>query len=102
MKIFSVPVTCDMDFKGEGIAETFMVNKAKWHKACHLKFAPSRLLKVKEQLGKKRQLESTQADEEPRKSRRFKGIPSQENCIFCSEGSGKLHIYATMKLDQKL
>lgn len=93
---------CDMDFKGEGSAETFMLNKAKWHKSCHLKFAPSKLIKVKEQLGKKRQLESTGADEGLRKSRRSTGIPSQENCIFCSEGTGKLHICATMKLDQNL
>ncbi len=35
-------------------AVSFMENRAKWHKTCHLKFAPSKLLRLKHQIGEKR------------------------------------------------
>ena len=40
-------------FASEDTAETFMTHKAKWHKSCFLKCAPSKLEVV---LGKKRKL----------------------------------------------
>ncbi len=48
----SLPVS--VDFKGEGNAGVFMNHRAKWHKSCHLKFALSKLARVKQQLGKKK------------------------------------------------
>ena len=99
-EVQSLPVP--VDFKGEDSAETFMNHKAKWHKSCHLKFAPSKLVRVKQQLGKKRSLEAS-GDEVRRKSKRASvGTPSQASCIFCSEVSGKLHSCTTMTLDHDL
>ena len=34
----------------------WIINQAKWHKTCHLKFAPSKLLRAREQWNKKCQL----------------------------------------------
>ena len=33
-------------FSEEHDAEAFLKNQAKWHKGCHLKFAPSKLLRL--------------------------------------------------------
>ena len=43
-----------MKFSDEHDAESFMENQAKWHNSCYLKFAPSKLSRMK---GKKRLLE---------------------------------------------
>lgn len=40
----SLPVS--IKFNDEYNAETFLRNEAKWHKTCHLKFAPSKLLRL--------------------------------------------------------
>ena len=60
------------------------------HKACHLKFAPSKLLRAREKT--KRQLEAD-FPALPEEGRRFKrlrvGTPCVESCIFCSEVGGK-------------
>ena len=99
-EVQSLPVP--VDFKGEDSAETFMNYKAKWHKSYHLKFALSKLVRVKQQLGNKRSLEAS-GDEVWRKSKRASvGTPSQAICIFCSEVSGKLHSCTTMTLDHDL
>jgi hypothetical protein len=34
-------------------ADRFLEHRAKWHKSCHLKFPPSKLMKVQEQSEKK-------------------------------------------------
>jgi len=95
----SLPVS--VDFKGEGNAEVFMNHRAKWHKSCHLKFALSKLARVKQQLGKKRSLGAS--DEGTRKSKRTSvGIQDQASCIFCSVASGKLHNCTTLTLDHDL
>ncbi len=95
----SLPVS--VDFKGEGNAEVFMKHRAKWHKSCHLKFALSKLARVKQQLGKKRSLGAS--DEGTRKSKRTSvGIQDQASCIFCSVASGKLHNCTTLTLDHDL
>ena len=46
-----------VDFK-DGTPGKFMENKAKWHKSCHLKFALSKLERIKESTEKKRKKET--------------------------------------------
>lgn len=97
----NLPAT--VKFDENETAESFMVNKAKWHKACHLKFAPSKLLRAREKT--KRQLEADfpALPEEGRRSKRLRvGKPCVESCIFCSEVGGKLHKCSTMSLDWDL
>lgn len=94
----SLPVP--VQFSGEQSPEEFMAHKAKWHKSCHLKFAPSKLKII---LGKKRNLESGQSEGGPRKSKRMSmGMAKQESCMFCTKITGTLHACATMKLDNDL
>lgn len=98
-KIDALPV--DVNFKDEGTAETFLKNRAKWHKACQIKFATSKLVRAQEQALKKRKHEL--ATDEARKSkRRASGTPPPDGCIFCSQISGKLHQCSTMRLDHDL
>ena len=76
----ALPVNVTINYRGEQIPQLFLQNRAKWHKSCHLKFAPS------EQIGKKRQ-HPTAGDEQRRSKRR---TTDEESCIFCSQTSGKL------------
>ena len=94
-EVKSLPVP--VDFKGEDSAETFMDNKAKWHKSCHLKFAPSKFAHVKQQLVRTSSLEDS-GHETQRKSQRISvGTPS-----LCSKVDGKLHNCTTMTIDHDL
>lgn len=36
-------LTVDVNFRGNGNADVFMLNQAKWHKSCRLKFSPSKI-----------------------------------------------------------
>lgn len=94
----ALPVT--VYFEGENMADTFLHNKAKWHKSCHLKFAQSKLTRVREQKAKKRKNDF--ADDQRKSKRRVSGIPDKEACIFCSQVTGKLHRCSTMRLDNEL
>ncbi len=90
----------EVKFSDDEDTETFMTNKAKWHKACHLKFAYSKLQRMKNQRSKKRELNN---EEGQRISKRLKtGATSVQNCIFCPEVGGKLHNCSTMNLDHEL
>ena len=92
-----MPVQLDLH---DASAELFHEHRAKWHKSCHLQFAPSKLMKAQEQSEKKRRQEATP---ESRKSKRLAtGVLNKELCIFCCEGRGKLHECATKKLDEDL
>ena len=96
--IESLPAS--VKFNEEHDAEIFLKNQAKWHKTCHLKFAPSKLLRLQ-----KRNLSCESASEQQqRKSKRQRTShnPDQESCIFCSEVSGTLHNCATMTLDHAI
>lgn len=42
-KLDALPVK--IDFKKQDSVQHFMENRAKWHKACHLKFSRSKLLR---------------------------------------------------------
>ena len=64
----------DVKFEGENLGELFYQHKAKWHKLCHLKFAASKVERVKEQTGKKRECD------DQRKSRRS-FMTSRTDCI---------------------
>ena len=88
----------EIDFKGNGTAEMFHRNRAKWHKSCHLKFAPSKLHRIRESLAGKR----TCSDEVSRKSKRLATCSDSSSCIFCLKMDGKLHQCSTMKLDTEL
>lgn len=89
-----------VDFEGENMADLFLCNKAKWHKSCHLKFAQSKLTRVREQRGEKRK--SSFTDDQRKSKRRVSCIPDKEACIFCSQVAGKLHQCSTMRLDNEL
>ncbi len=96
----SLPTSVIQKFNEEHNAEIFLKNEAKWYKTCHLKFAPSKLLRLQ-----KRKLSCESVSEQhQRKSKRQKTScnPDQESCIFCSEVSGTLHNCATMRLDHDI
>ena len=65
---------------------------------CHLKFAPSKLDRIRESLAGNR----TCSDEVPRKSKRQATCSDNTSCIFCFKMDGKLHQCSGMKLDTEL
>ena len=76
----------------------FFKNQAKWHKTCHLKFAPSKLLRLQK---KKLSLEPGSVQQQTKSKRQWTFNNSDQNsCMLCSEISGTLHNCTTMKLDQ--
>ena len=82
-RLDALPVT--IDFKGDGSAERFLEKRAKWHKACNLKFAPSKLDRVKKIALNKRKHKPS--DEECRKSKRqASGHTFMPGCIFLHRG----------------
>ena len=89
-------------FSEEHDADLFLRSHAKWHKSCHLKFSPSKLIRLQT----KRQLvgESTNEHHQQSKSkrRRLSGSFDKRGCIFCSEVSGTLHDCSTMELDHDI
>jgi len=93
----------EVKFQDNCTAEQFFENNAKWHKACYLKFATSKLEKKKSNLEKKRKKAEAEINKEQRRSKRLAvKTPDQDSCIFCSEETGKLHNCSTMKLDSDL
>ena len=65
-------------------------NDGKWHKACHLKFAQSKLERAK----KKRRANDSRSESltPSRKSTRPLGASSESTlCIFCDSTEGPLH-----------
>ena len=78
----------------------FFKNQAKWHKTCHLKFAPSKLLRLQK---RKLSLEPAGVQQQRKsKQQRTSHNSDQNSCMFCSEISGTLYNYTTMKLDQDI
>lgn len=94
----------EVTFEGEDVSELFLQKRAKWHKACHLKFSQSKLRRVLEQQNRKRKPSpSTMVDTTERKSKRLAlSTPDDKGCIFCSQLSGALHLCSTMRLDHEL
>ena len=54
-------------FSEDEDAESFMAKRAKWHKACHLKFAPSKLQRVKCRIASKRAATEVEEEQQQRK-----------------------------------
>ena len=82
----------------------FFKNQAKWHKTCHLNFAPSKLVWLQK---KKLSLEPgsvQQLRQQQRKSKRQRTSHNsdQKTCMFCSEINCTLHNCTTMKLNQDI
>ncbi len=94
----------EVTFEGEDVvAELFLQKRAKWHKACHLKFSQSKLKRVLEQKKRKREPSPTMVDTTERKSKRLAlSTPDEKGCIFCSQISGTLHLCSTMRLDSRM
>ena len=84
----------DVKFEGENLGGLFYHHRSKWHKSCHLKFAASKLNRIKDQRGKKHE-----SDDQRKSRRKLDSCANEESCIFCSQASGKLHHCATMNLD---
>lgn len=94
----------EVNFKNEGGPESFLQNRAKWHKSCRLKFAHSKLTKLQDQL--KRKLGHDDGEGSKRKSKRQSmSTADQGVCIFCMEPATwnrQLHSCSTMELDREL
>jgi hypothetical protein len=82
----------NVDFRENGSVHQFMENKAKWHKACHLKFSHSKLLREQRKRG---QCEKRQGDKTHVPIQSLKRLKLSSNhlksCMFCAREDGKLH-----------
>ena len=87
------PVTYDISqLKSTDLFE----NSAKWHKACHLKFAQTKLNKKMRQVAE-REVPEVGTTKKPRRSEDPKQV-----CIFCQQKDGKLHECTTFQIDQNI
>ena len=77
-------------------ANELLENKAKWHKACYIKFATSKLERMKTRMENKRKCTENQC---ARKSKRSSKCLINM-CIFCEEGSGFLHSFSALEQDK--
>lgn len=82
---------------GHNTAAELFTNSAKWHKACHLKFASSKLERTRD-----RQTKRKCVDLDERKSKRLSVGPTVNGCLFCSKQDGKLHNCSTLELDKAI
>lgn len=92
----SMPV--EVKFGSEENVETFVKNRAVWHKTCHIKFSNSKLERV---LAKKRKSEEV-SDDDRRKSKRIQLPDLKEVCIFCGKDDGDLHQVTTLGVDENV
>ena len=76
LDVDALPV--QVDFK-EGTPKKLMENKAKWHKSCHLKFALSKLERIKESIEKKRKKET---DDNQRSSKRQATHNTKQRLVY--------------------
>lgn len=91
----ALPATlCSEDISAEELIE----NKAKWHKAFHLKFAASKLERTNKSLEDKRKGNDDQCLRKAKRTSQCFG----NNCILCSEGCGVLHSCCTLELDENV
>lgn len=96
----SMPI--ELKFGPEENVESFVRNRAVWHKQCHIKFANSKLERV---LLKKRKHEESNSNtvttDERRKSIRTK-LTDKDVCIFCGSGDEELHQVTTLGEDENV
>ena len=85
--------------EGQGIEAAMVNNKAKWHKACSLRYNNQMLQRVE-----KREHQSPERDGAPRKCSRLQSSlkPSEVSCFFCGQEAGTdgLHEVTTLQVDQ--
>jgi hypothetical protein len=85
-EINSLPV--QVDFYGHGTPDIFYTNHAKWHTACRLKFAESKLVRAKEKLNRlllKKERQGSYQREIRKSKRHSNGDVEQDKCIFCTK-----------------
>lgn len=98
----SLPIPIDISKldEGDGIADTFITQNAKWHKSCKYKFSNLKL-----QRAEKRKSVDTPSSSQPTKfTRKTSGATSltQDSCFFCGDVSGTLHQASTFNIDARV
>lgn len=83
-------------FESDISAEELIENKASWHKACHLKFASSKLSKAKKR-------KETASVEVPQRVCKRASLDKQV-CLFCTKGNEteQLHSFCTFDADSNV
>ena len=87
--------------EGQGIETAMITNKVKWHKTCRLHYNNQML-----QRAGKREHQSPEIDDAPRKCSRLKSLLKSDGklCFFCGEegGTDGLHELTTFQVDQRV
>jgi len=87
-------------FEDETTDEFLLQNKAKWHKACHLKFSQSKRMGIIQQRRRKREYSPTDNDRKVKP--RSRNTPDEQAFICCAQTSGTMHLCSTMRLEHEL
>lgn len=88
----------ELKFALEENVESFVQNRARWHKSCRIKFANSKLERVIE----KKRKQSVDINDDRRKSKRV-SLPSKELCFFCGcKGNENLHLVTSLSVDENV
>jgi len=89
-----------LNFKAEtSTVDSFVANRASWHKSCYLKFGISKLEKAR-----KRKINvDAERENNERPSKKSKRQSVNLNvCIFCEKGVGELHNISTLDMDSNI
>jgi len=78
--------------------DDMVFNEAKWHKSCHNKFGHDRLDRARKRKRAEMEAESSDISSTRRVCPR-RQLLDKSKCIFCEEGSDKLHQFCTLKSD---
>ena len=82
------------------IANDLVVNRAHWHKSCHMKFSNDKIERLKR---KRTKLESSDADATNTKRACIRRQSLDKNsCIFCLECDDTLHSVSTLETDASI
>lgn len=82
--------------------ELFMEHRAKWHKACHIKFATSKLNKVAFRNERKRHADVDTVNISRKSVRQSIPKLDKECCMFCLQSSDTLHSCSTLNMGSYL
>lgn len=100
---FNAACVSPVDFNFDGIdPQTLLDNRALWHKACRLKFAQTKLDRVKQNRKRHVVNEPDAIKAEKRQSVRTAGVKFTSICLFCDDPDGNLHECSTWGLDGSL
>ena len=78
--------------------DEMVLNEAKWHKSCHNKFGYDRLDRARKRKRAEMEGECRDVISARRVCPRRQSLDTNK-CIFCEEGSDKLHQFSTMQSD---